>query len=364
MAPVGTLSRYIARQFFVWLMGAFSGLLSIAMIFDIVEITRRSAGKEQVTSDIMIKMTLLKMPDLIQDLLPFAVLIGAILSFWRMARAQELIVARTAGMSIWQILITPALITLAAGTIAISVFNPFAAATRAQYEALEAEFFRQNRSDMAVSETGVWLRQGTKNQQSVIHAQSVSENGTQLRDVFVLDVSHAGGLVRRIDAESAHLLPGYWELRNGFTSAPSEPTEPFITFRLPTPLTRDNLEDTFASADTISFWNLPAFITQMENAGFSANAHRLHLHSLLALPILLTAMVLISATFSVKAGRRSSAGLMIVGGIGTGFVLHFFSNVVHALGMSMSVPPELAAWMPAGVSLLLGVTALLHLEDG
>jgi lipopolysaccharide export system permease protein len=40
------------------------------------------------------------------------------------------------------------------------------------------------------------------------------------------------------------------------------------------------------------------------------------------------------------------------------------SNVVYALGLSSSIPVVLAAWTPAGVSMLLGVSTLLHLEDG
>jgi len=48
----------------------------------------------------------------------------------------------------------------------------------------------------------------------------------------------------------------------------------------------------------------------------------------------------------------------------TGFVLYFFSDVVFALGLSDSIPVALAAWTPSGVATLLGLTTLLHLEDG
>ena len=48
----------------------------------------------------------------------------------------------------------------------------------------------------------------------------------------------------------------------------------------------------------------------------------------------------------------------------TGFVLYFFSDVVLALGLSDSIPVVLAAWTPSGVTLLLGLAMLLHLEDG
>lgn len=359
-----TLPLYIARQFGYWLLCTFLALVCIASIFDIVELMRRSSGKYQVTTEVIIEMALLKLPHLVLDLLPFAVLVGGIFAFWRLARAQELVIARTSGMSIWQILVTPGLITIGAGAIAVMVFNPFAAATRAQFEALESEFLNQNRSDLAISETGVWLRQGTPDHQSVIHANDVGDHGTLLREVFVLNVTAANELLSRIDAKVAKLNNGYWQLLDGYRSTPGVESEPFDEFRLPTDLTPSSIEDSFASADTISFWDLPKFIRTMEDAGFNANAHRLHWHSLMAMPFLLAAMVLISATFSVKTGRRSSAALMVLSGIGTGFVLYFFSNIVHALGMSMSVPPELAAWMPAGVSLMLGVTALLHLEDG
>jgi lipopolysaccharide export system permease protein len=54
----------------------------------------------------------------------------------------------------------------------------------------------------------------------------------------------------------------------------------------------------------------------------------------------------------------------VIGGVGAGFLLFFLSNLVAALGQSASVPVVLAAWAPAAVSTLLGVSMLLHLEDG
>jgi lipopolysaccharide export system permease protein len=55
---------------------------------------------------------------------------------------------------------------------------------------------------------------------------------------------------------------------------------------------------------------------------------------------------------------------MVAGGVVTGFVLFLFSDVVRAFGLSETIPVPLAAWAPAGASLLLGITVLLHLEDG
>jgi lipopolysaccharide export system permease protein len=75
-------------------------------------------------------------------------------------------------------------------------------------------------------------------------------------------------------------------------------------------------------------------------------------------------MVLIAATFSLRMTRRGKTGLMVAGGVLVGFVLYFISDLTYALGLSGAIPPILAAWTPTGVSLLLGVSLLFHLEDG
>jgi hypothetical protein len=81
-------------------------------------------------------------------------------------------------------------------------------------------------------------------------------------------------------------------------------------------------------------------------------------------PFLLCAMVLIAATFSLRMQRRGGATLMIMGGVATAFALFFLSDIVFALGLSATIPVVLAAWTPAGVSMLMGAAMLLHLEDG
>ncbi len=145
---------------------------------------------------------------------------------------------------------------------------------------------------------------------------------------------------------------------------PNEPPEPFHQLRLETTLTPRKIEESFASPDTMSFWDLPGFINLLEESGFPAQRHRLHYNVLLARPFLLCAMVLVAATFSLRMQRRGGATFMIVGGVISGFLLYFLSDIVFALGLSGKVPVGLAAWTPTVVSLMFGASMLLHLEDG
>ena len=75
-------------------------------------------------------------------------------------------------------------------------------------------------------------------------------------------------------------------------------------------------------------------------------------------------MVLIAATFTLRHARRGGTTFVVATGVLAGFVFYLFSDLVLALGLSDSIPVTLAAWTPSGVTTLLGLAMLLHMEDG
>lgn len=359
-----TLSRYIGHQFMVWFGTVFLALLGITFLLDTVELMRRAAAKEDATLDVVFAMSLFKLPHMAQELLPFAILFGGMLVFARLTRSRELVVTRAAGISVWQFLLPALLLALFIGAFNITVFNPIASVTTTRFERMEGRYLRGRSSLLAVSSSGLWLRQGDERSQSVVHAQRVQPHSMVLQDVIIFLFEGSDHFTGRIDAAEAKLATGRWELTDAWLSRPNEPPrfEPF--YEVKTNLTVEDIQDSFAAPETMSFWDLPGFIQMLEAAGFSALRHRLYWHSLLASPLLLCAMVLIAATFTLRLTRRGGTALIIAGGVLAGFVLYFLSDVVLALGLSASIPVALAAWTPAGVSTMLGLAMLLHLEDG
>lgn len=75
-------------------------------------------------------------------------------------------------------------------------------------------------------------------------------------------------------------------------------------------------------------------------------------------------MLLIGTSCSLRLARRGGTGVLVVGGLTAGFLFFIFSDLVGAVGLSGRLPTALAAWTPAGVAVLLGITTLLHIEDG
>ncbi len=359
-----TFSAYVGRQFLFWFFSVTLILVVIILLFDLVELIRRTSGREGATFGIALFMAFLKMPSMIEKAIPFAMLFGSMFAFWRLNRSQELVVARASGVSVWQLLLPVILLAVVIGSFKVAVFNSLSSAMLLRYEQLKAKHIRGKSSLAAVSDDGLWLRQATKAGHYVLHARQVTPHKMRLDDVIILMLEGTDKFVGRIDASHARLRKGRWVL-TGARLTPSEGAPRYLPYHeIETDLTPENIQDSFAPPETLSFWALPRFISVLEAAGFSGLRHRLYWHSQLAVPVLLSAMVLLAATFSLRPMRRGGTGLAVVCGVATGFLLYFLSDVVSALGASARVPVALAAWSPAVVSCLLGTAMLFHLEDG
>jgi lipopolysaccharide export system permease protein len=360
-----TFSAYIARQFFGWFCGVFVAMVVITFLLDYIELIRRGGSKLQATLLLLFQMAALKLPHTAQEVLPFAILFGTLLAFWRLTRNNELVIARAAGVSVWQFLTPAVLVALLVGIIAVTVFNPIASFTQTAYEKLEHRVLRQGSDQLSLSNAGLWLRQSDSGgNQIIIHAGKIASQQLVLDPVTLFFFNGSTQFVSRIDAQTARLENGDWVIEDGIRWLPNEPPQRFDELRLATTLTPRKIEESFASPDTMSFWDLPGFISLLEQSGFPAQRHRLYFNVLLARPLLLCAMVLVAATFSLRMQRRGGATLMVVCGVISGFLLYFLSDVVFALGLSAKLPVTLAAWIPTGVSLIFGTSMLLHLEDG
>ena len=366
MRMSSTLSIYIGRQFLTSFVALFFLFLLLILLFDSVELLRRTASKPDVSFDMVMEMAILKLPYMGQETFPFAVLFGGMSAFWRLTRSNELVITRGAGVSAWQFMLPVIGIAFLLGVLQITVLNPLASATLTRYELLEARYIKGNENLLALSGSGLWLRQSNDKGQSVFHAKNVNLNntGVELGNVVVFMYSGTDTFSGRINAEAAKLEDGFWRMSKAWIYKPDEAPEFESEAWLATDLTLSKIQDSFAPPETMSFWSLPGFIGQLKKSGFSAVRHRLHWHTLLAAPFLMCAMVLIAATFTLRQSKRGATTFIIVGGVLTGFLLYFFSDVVFALGLSDSIPVVLAAWTPSGVATLLGLATLLHLEDG
>ena len=365
LSPI--LSGYIGRQFAVAFATVLTVILGIILLFDIIELIRRAAGRPELGMGPIMSMALLKLPQMLHTVLPFAVMIGSMVCFWRLTRTNELVVARSAGISAWQFIAPVLGVVVAFGVFEVTAFNPLAAAMYSRYERLQDELINSRSSAFDLSEVGLWLREPHDDGEMVVHSEDVRQQGLTLfiKDAQFFIYDRPDHFWRRISAESATLTNGVFDVSRAWVMEGGKPSQYVASLSIPTQLTLERIHDNFASPETLSFWQLPGFIRFFERAGFTANKHRLYLQSLLASPLLYCGMVLLAAIFSLKPNNRSGGmATRVASGVATGFTVYFLSKVIYAFGQSSTLPQALAAWTPAVFASLLGLGILFHLEDG
>ena len=364
-----TLQLYFARRFavtFILVMLIFTGLLFLT---DMVEQFRRFQTAS-ITMGKAASLAALSTPRNIYQILPILMIIATVALFLRMARTSELVVTRAAGRSALRSLVSPLLVAGLIGTAAVTVMNPIVAATTDRYNRDADALNHGTENILSVSAEGLWLRQAASTGQVVIQARAASGNGITLEEVSFLGFTEFGRSAFRIEANAATLTPGAWEL-NGAKRwliatgmNPEANAEFFATLRLPTDLTPDQILESFGSPNSVPIWELPAFINRLEQAGFSARAHRVWLHMELASPFLLMAMVLIGAGFTMRHTRFGKTGLMVLLAVLMGFGMFFLKSFAQILGDTGKIPVLLAAWTPPIAAIMLSLGLMLHTEDG
>lgn len=364
-----TTHLYFARKFLFAFISIVTVFFVLTMLLDMMEQLRRF-DVEEVGFSRVIGLTLLRAPEGLYQLLPLIVILATITLFIGLARSSELVVVRAAGRSGIVAVLSPVMVALLIGLSSVTLGNPLVATTSVEYEK-QSDALRNNGGDaLSLSDEGIWLRQGGPEGHAVIHADRTNADASQFINLSVITYAENGGPKSRIEAETARLLDDGWELTNARVwnlnrslSEGAEATHHEV-LTLPSNLTPDRIRDRFGSPNAISVWQLPKFIAELDEAGFSSRRHTVWLHMELAQPLFLMAMVLVGAAFTMRHTRFGNTGTAVLVAVLVGFSLYFVRNFAQILGENGQIPVLLAAWAPPTASVLLALGLLLHMEDG
>lgn len=359
----GALNRYLIRRFSLWLLIVTAGFGAVTVLGDLLEMLRLTS-RFDLGAGTAVLFTLQRLPLLIIDLLPFIFLFAAMFCLLRLSQAQELAVIRAAGLSVWQFLKPFLLFTFILAALIVTLLEPLGAHTNAMFTA-EKERLSGVKQQLSLSTAGIWFREASDVGNFIIRADRLDEaDATRLVDVSVTVLDDNGQFNHRLEAETAMLTEGSFVLQSVRRLDSGGVSSPQAILMLPTQLQPDSLQAGFRPPRAVNIWQLPRYIDQAGAAGIDVTRHEARLQALLATPVLLLAMVMVAACFSLPTGRLISTGQTIGLSIVCGFLLYLFNDFVGLMAELDIMPPILAGWVPALIALLLSVSYLLTTEDG
>ena len=360
-----TLGRYFAGRFVIAAIGVFASIFVLLVLVDYIEMVRKTSGLASAPPIMVAETSLFRVPQLLEKMMPFCVLIGAMTCYLALSRRLELVVARAAGVSAWQF-IAPALASaMMLGVLATVAYNPMSANLRELSKQMEAELFGGAPGGGVQDASGFWINQINSRRPGHHQCRTQRASGRAPDRTDAVPIRHeqpVQGAHRGARSQRSRTAIGCSRacdairsmLRRSIRTASS----------LPTSLTPAQVRNSFSTPETVSFWQLPGYIRSSESSGFATAGYRLQYHKLLAQPFLLAAMVMLAASVSLRFFRFGGVQKMVLSGVGAGFLLYVLSKVTEDLSKAELMHPIAAAWLPVVVGGLTGFLALLYQEDG
>ena len=363
-APFGILFRYFALRFAGWICLSLFGLVSIISLLQTIELVRRVSVLTRSVPDInYVGMAALNIPNVMHMILPFAVLTGAILCFSSWNRSNEFIAVRGLGQSIWATLGPALFASFMVGMGFITVVNPIGAVTSLAYEAKMAEIFGTDKNDLAVSESGIWIRDNLPDNRLIFRGETLDADTSRILNLIIYEFNETSNLRRVIKADSSQLTENGWMVENAVSWQNNGSEKILGNIILPTGLGALNLQRSSLSPRAMSIFQLPYFILSLDHAGIPATAHRMHLYQLLALPLMMIGITMLAARATLTNSLRGSRSRLFIRGVVLATIIFIFTHFMQVMGASLRVPTIVAAWTPAFAVFLIGAIILARGDE-
>ena len=358
--PSRRIAFYMARLFLVRSFAVLAALVLILMTLDLLGESGKILAQPGNGDAELWRYVSLRVPMLIARFLPFAVLLGTLITLAALNQHSEVISMKAAGISAHQIIAPLIVASFVVAAISFAFNERFVTRATAALSAWDAVEYGPIPPASAVS-SNVWIHHG----EDLIRARQVSGRGDSTRLHGVTVHQRSGGTLRTvIDAESGRRVAGGWELVNArlfdvdnvrVTRAP--------VHRLAADI--DPVQFTLARVDPDEqdFRRLQKSIADLRVAGRPTAALEANLWHKFSGPFSAVLMPLLGAVAAFGLARSGHLLLRAIAGMGLGFAYFVADNFAIAMGNYGAYPPLLAAWGPFALFLLIGETVLIRTEE-
>jgi lipopolysaccharide export system permease protein len=358
--PSRRIAFYMARLFVVRSLAVLAALVIILQTLDLLGESGKILRFEGNGDAELWRYVSLRVPQLVARFLPFAVLLGTLITLATLNQNSEIISMKAAGISAHQIIAPLILASIGIAALSFAFQERIVTRSAATLKDWEAVDYGPLPKDKGVL-SNVWVR----HEDDLIHAKTVTGSGarTRLRDVTVYDRS--GGVLRSIvSGKSAAPADGGWRIQDAerydVGSTRVDRLASVIAARGAAP-------DQFTLADVDpAEQDLPTLresIRELKVAGRPTGALEAGMWHKLSGPLSAVLMPLLAAVAAFGLARSGQLFLRAVIGMALGFAYFVVDNFALAMGNFGAYPPLLAAWAPFALFLLVGETVLIRTEE-
>jgi len=351
------LSRYLIREFartFALTLTAFVAIFLIGDFFD-----RFSSFLDEGASvGSLVRIFLYKVPAILPQVTPIAVLASALVALGLLARQNEFVALRACGVSAWQITAPLVVIGTVISVVTFAWNETVVPAASHSWRTIHAREVKKRATMGVFTGREVWYH----GRAGFYKIDRVRAPKNTLYGVSVYQMGSAFYPRRLVEIDMAVWDGNGWTLSgvrtrefgpDGVREVENAPA----AFSLPE--TIDDFKVLLVEPEELSYSMLRRHIRELGRKGVDSSEDWVDLHLKLALPAASVVMMLVAAPLMASGSRVTSLAPTIGLGFVLGFTYFFIMAFTRALGQSGALPAAVAAWSTNTLFALLGGYFLL-----
>ena len=359
--PGAVTARYLIREF----LGFFIPIaLAFVIIYVIVDFFDRLSLllKSHAAIVAILRYFLFKIPLIITQILPPAVLAAMLISLGMLSRRNEITALRASGVSLLQTA-TPLLALAATISLATLVWDetivPYC---MREYQYINTIEIRKQPQRALLSDRDIWYH-GTDGFYNIEH---IDVRHQTLYGVTLFRTDADFALRRIVEARAVHWTGSGWASSGALEHTIGTDGE-ITTAALPPE--RLLMHETFSDflevrrePEELNYLALRQRIQTLRRKGIDASAYLVDLNLKLAVPFTAFVLACIAVPLAGRVQRHPSLAAIVGIGLVTGFAYWVILALSNSLGQSGILPPVVSAWAANGIFLLLAGVLFLSSE--
>lgn len=351
------VGRYTLREFFgpfSFCVLGFSVILLSGLLFELTDLI----FIKNVSSVVVSRMLLYKLPGLMVLTLPIAVLFSTLLSLGRLAQDSEITVLRASGLSLKSIILPLLFAGFVVSGITYVANEEVVPWSNHKFENTLRKIIFQD--GVPVVQENVFFRGGDNR---YFYIGEVHERTKLLKNIMVYELQDKKTFPRIITAKTGRYDENQWLLFDGISQEVDD--RGFVAYETSFSqmeiLTEQNADVFFGNqktTDEMSRKELREHIERFQRGGLRVRSFVVDYHLKLALPMASFIFAIFGAPLSIRGRGGKSYGIAV--SIVVTFLYYVITSVSRSLGVNGVLEPVIAAWLTNGAFALIGLVLILR----
>jgi lipopolysaccharide export system permease protein len=353
------INRYLTREilkYFIIIMTMVVGIYFIVDFFEKID-NFLDVG---ASVTIALLFFIYKIPFIISQILPVAILLAILVTFGLMSRNNEIIALRSSGVSTFLLFRPLISIGIICGILLFFLSEVIVPITM---ERANRIYLTEVKKVAAITakEKNIWI----KRDHAIYHISYYDPTNQLIFGLSAHFFNDQFQLIKRIDARSGRFKEGSWVLKDFMLQEIDADTEEAtVSFHRQQAVSSvfqpEDLKRVAKSSKEMGFAELLSFIKKIESEGYNADKYRVDLNAKIAFPVACIIMCLVGTGIAVRGKLKEGIPVIVAYGIGIAFLYWVASSFFISLGYGAMLHPIASAWMANIIFLGAGSIAVLR----